>query len=186
MIGGIKIMAKNNSLKVLEYAEWYESKGFLNSNERRIYMKDTDMNILRSIIYPIAYDVKKVKFKTDVPFPLILPTLDKYPIYVIEKASFTLIFLSYENYKGESCWEVSMHIKDHKYCDSRIKEFNKNYYSGLSYYKKPIKMIGMPSRFTYPKLDISEESSIQDFSIEFWGEENAILLLNFVELLLSR
>lgn len=171
---------KNNPLNVMEYYDWVATQGFKNSEEHHQYVPYQEQDFLQKIIYPMFYDYS-IQRKTCVPFPMVLKDHNSStPIYVIDNNYFTIIFFSYDNYDDEKSWEVSIHIKDHNFCDKRINEF-KTWYR--KHYKRLFaEMETMPKEFLYPKLELYGEE-VQDFCIEFWNETRDFMLFKIMDLL---
>ena len=133
------------------------------------------------MVYPMFYnDYDRKQFKTYIPFPLVLKDYSsKHPKYVIDNSYFTIVYFSYDNYDDEMCWEVSVHIKDHSYCDKRVKEF-KSWYA-RHYNRLFAEMENMPKCFLYPELNLYDAEA-KDFCIEFWNEGRDFMLFKLFDL----
>lgn len=170
---------ENSPLNIIEYKDWIVTQKFKDSEELHQYVSCQEQDFLQNVIYPMFYKHNS-QFKTSIPFPLILKDYSsKKPKYVIDDIYFTIIFFSYDNLDDEMCWEVSVHIKDHNFCNKRIKAF-KNWY--LTYYRPFSELKDMPEEFVYPALRIYDKK-VQDFSIEFWNSRRDFILFKLMDVL---
>jgi len=169
----------NSPLNIMEYSAWVSAQKFKNPYEHHQYVSREEQDFLQDVIYPMFYEDRK-KFKKSFPFPLVLENYSsRKPKYVIDNNYFTIVFFSYDNHDDEMCWEVSVHIKDHSFCDQRIKVF-KSWYA--EHYGKPsIKMAEMPESFLYPELKPYDDE-VQDFCIEFWNVGMDFMLFKLLDL----
>lgn len=178
---------KNDSpLNIMEYYDWVAAQKFEGPKEHHQYVSKEEQDFLQYVVYPMFYqDRERKQFKTSIPFPLVLKDYSsRHPKYVIDNSYFTIIFFAYDNYDDEMCWEVSVHIKDHNFCDERLLSFAKwfrRYHISDSrlYY---IHMDGMPKEFLYPKLELYG-NEVQDFCIEFWNTGRDFMLFKLLDLL---
>lgn len=172
---------KDSPLNIMEYYDWAVSQKFKDSEEHHKYVSHQEQDFLQNVVYPMFYKNCKVKqFKTYIPFPLVLKDYStRYPKYVIDNDYFTIIFFTYDNYDSEMCWEVSVHIKDHNFCDERIKEF-KSWYA-KHYDRLFAEMEEMPKRFMHPELKLYDDE-VQDFCIEFWNDGRDFMLFKLMDL----
>ena len=161
---------KRSPLKISEYSIWVAKQKFEDPKEHHKHVPIEEQEFLQTVIYPMFYfDPCRRKYKSIVPFPLVLTDYStRYPIYVIDNQYYTIVFFSL-NTNYNSSWQISFHIKDHWFCDKRIKEFRKwyaRYYCDS--YRNVLKSEEMPKRFKYPALDIANEVEVEkDFCIEF-------------------
>lgn len=171
---------KKESLNTMEYYEWVAQQKFENSKEHHQYVSYQEQDFLQKVIYPMFYHYN-TPFKTTIPFPLVLREhSSRKPKYIIDTNFFTIVFFSYDNWDDEMCWEVSVHIKDHDFCDKRINEF-KSWYS--KYYERLFaEMKTMPEEFLYPKLNLYN-MKVEDFCIEFWNNGRDFMLFKLFDLL---
>lgn len=169
----------NRPISTMEYFDWVAAQKFKNSQEHHLYVSEEEQNFLQYVIYPMFYHDST--FETPIPFPIVSKTYStRYPKYVINNEHFTVFFFSYDNYDDEKCWEVSVHIKDHEFCDIPIREF-KSWYSD-HYSTVYCEMEGMPKRFLYPKLN-PYSKDVEDFCIEFWNYGRDFMLFKLLDLL---
>lgn len=169
---------KNESpLSIMEYFDWVGAQKFKCPEEHHQYVSKQEQDFLQHVVYPMFY--RKENFKTSIPFPLILKNFSK-PKYVIDNEYFTIIFFSRRNYDYERFWEVSVHVKDHDFCDKPITEF-KSWYR-KHYYRLFAEMVDMPEMFNYPQLNLYD-NSVKDFCIEFWNDERDYLFFKLLDLL---
>ena len=172
---------KTNPPNVMEYYDWVAAQKFQNSDEHHKYVSLQEQDFLQKVIYPMFYTSRNSQFKSSIPLPLVLKDHStKKPIYVIDNNYFTIVVFSYDNYDYEKCWEVSVHIKDHDFCDGKINEF-KRWYS-KHYGRLFAEMETMPKEFLYPELNI-HSNTVQDFCIEFWNEGRDCMLFKLFDLL---
>lgn len=173
---------KDSSLNIMEYYNWVAAQNFAGPQEHHKYVSKEEQDFLQYVVYPMFYkDREQKQFKTSIPFPLVLKDYSsRHPKYVIDNNYFTIIFFSYDNYDDEMCWEVSVHIKDHSFCDERIKEF-KSWYA-KHYDRLFAEMAEMPECFLYPKLKPYDDE-VQDFCIEFWNNGRDFILFKLLDLL---
>ena len=168
---------KNIQLNIMEYFDWVAGQKFKDSQELHQYVSKEEQDFLQYVVYPMFY---RNQFKTSESFPLVLKDYStKHPKYVIDNHYFTIIFFTYNNYDDEMCWEVSFCIKDHNFCDERIKEF-KFWYA--NYYGRVFsEMEAMPKRFLHPELELYDER-VQDFCIEFWNNGRNFMFFKLLDL----
>lgn len=175
---------KENRLNIMEYYDWVAAQKFKNPEEHHQYVSHQEQDFLQNVIYPMFYN-RHTQFKTYIPFPMVLKDHStRKPMYVIDNNFFTIIFFSYDNWDDERCWEVSVHVKDHDFCDKRLLSFAKWYrryciYDPRLYY---IKMEGMPKEFLYPELNFYGKE-VQDFCIEFWNNGRDFMLFKLFDIL---
>ena len=175
---------KGNQMAILEYGEWLSVTPhfpFGDFNELRKVFSKQEEDFLRMVIYPMFYREYDYKARNRPPFPLILKDYSEdRPRFVVDLSYFTAVFFSYYDPKSDEwCWEVSFHIKDHNYCDERVKEF-KSWYN-RRYSMTFAEMNEMPEEFLYPKLNVFEEE-VKDFCIEFWGPGRDCQLFKLLDL----
>ena len=168
----------------MEYSQWYTQK-FKSFRELYQYVSDKEELFLQKVIYPMFYRDKHGEthlFKYT--FPIVSKTYStRNPKYVIDNEYFTIVFFSYiyaDEDTDEACWEVSMHIKDHLFCDIPIQEFKSWYEDHYQFVWAEMK--GMPKRFCFPKLNLNSKE-VDDFCIEFRNEERDFLLFKLFDLL---
>lgn len=184
---------KDNLPNILEYYDWVAAQKFSGPSEHHQYVPKEEQDFLQRVIYPMFYDISiQNQFKTHVPFPLVLKenTRSKDPKYVIDNSHFTIIFFSdyqmywYEDDADDLYWEVSVHIKDHRFCDKRIKEF-KSWYT-KSYHGRFVpnreRFVSFGEDAMYPKLNLYEDK-VQDFSIRFLGIGMNFMLFKLMDIL---
>lgn len=177
-------------LNIMEYYDWVAAQKFQNPQEHHRYVSYQEQDFLQKVIYPMFYKKEKTSFRTSLPFPLVLKDHStRKPIYVIENEFLTIVFFSYDNFDDEICWEVSVHVKDHEFCDKRLisfaQWFREHYvYDSILYH---IEMDGMPKDFLYPKLNFFPElyqgKTVNDFCIEFWNSGRDFMLFKLFDLL---
>lgn len=175
---------KENPLNVMEYYDWVAAQKFKNSEEHHQYVSYQEQDFVQNIIYPMFYN-QRTQFKTTIPFPLVLKDYStRKPMYVIDNNFFTIVFFSHDNWDDEMCWEVSVHVKDHDFCDERLlsfaKWFRRYHISDPRLYY--IQMEGMPKEFLYPELKFYGKE-VQDFCIEFWNTGRDFMLFKLLDLL---
>ena len=172
---------KDSQLNIMEYYDWVATQKFEGPQEHRKYVSKEEQDFLQYVVYPMFYkDHEQEQLKTSIPFPLMLKDYNsKHPKYVIDNNYFTIIFFLYDNYDDEKCWEVSVHIKDHSYCDERIKEFKLWY--AEHYGKLYAEMAEMPECFLYPKINLYDDE-VKDFCIEFWNNGRDFMLFKLLDL----
>lgn len=172
---------KDSPLNIMEYNDWVTAQNFEGPSEHHKYVSEQEQDFLQYVVYPMFYKGRELKrFKTSIPFPLVLKDYSsRHPKYVIDNNYFTIIFFSYDNYDDEMCWEVSVHIKDHGFCDERVKEF-KSWYD-KHYERVFAEMAEMPECFLYPKLKLHDDE-VQDFCIEFWNYEKDFIFFKLLDL----
>lgn len=172
---------KGSLLNIMEYYDWVAAQKFKNPQEHHQYVSQKEQDFLQHVIYPMFYKGRKLdQFKTSIPFPLVLKDYSsRYPKYVIDNNYFTIIFFAYNGHYDEMCWEVSVHIKDHSFCDERIKEFK--YWYSKHYDRLYSEMAEMPKRFLHPELKVYDDE-VQDFCIEFWNKERDFMLFKLLDL----
>lgn len=168
----------------MEFQGWLTASKFKNPEQMHKTLSRKDEKFLRYVIYPMFYRPGYgEKYNSLFSFPLVNKTYStrKCPIFVIDNEYFTIVFLLHvDSFEGEDCWEVSLHIKDHNWCDERIKEFKKWY---LYHYRIVFcEMNEMPNRFIFPELDIFSEKT-EDFCIEFWNEGKEFMLFKLFDIL---
>lgn len=173
---------KDSLLNIMEYYDWVSAQEFEGSKEHHKYVSREDQDFLEYVVYPMFYkDHIPNQFKTSSPFPLVLKDYSsRHPKYVIDSNYFTIIFFLYDNDDDEMCWEVSVHIKDHDFCDKPVKEFKAWYnkhYDGILF----AEMAEMPDCFLYPKLNLYDDE-VQDFCIEFWNNGRDFMLFKLLDL----
>lgn len=170
---------KERPLNIMEYFNWTMAQNFTGPQEHHKYVSQEEQDFLQYVVYPMFYRNRE-QFRSLFPFPLVLEDYSsRYPKYVIDNKYFTIIFFSHNNYDEEVCWEVSVHIKDHNFCDERVKEF-KSWYA--KYYTRLFaEMAEMPKCFRYPKLNLYE-NKVQDFCIEFWNNGRNFMLFKLLDL----
>ena len=177
--------SSNRPISIMEYYDWVASQQFKDSKEHHQYVSQQEQDFLQYLIYPMFYrDNKEWQFGSPLPFPLVLKTYStKKPKYVIDNEYFTCVFFSYENAEAEVCWEVSLHIKDHDFCDISIKDF-KEWYKDHYWDFFPVfnDLKGMPKRFLYPDLDVNSKT-VDDFCVEFWGFSRDFMFFKLLDLL---
>ena len=173
---------KDSTLNIMEYYNWVAAQNFSGPQEHHKYVSKEEQDFLQYVVYPMFYkDLEQKQFKTSIPFPLVLKDYSsRHPKYVIDNNYFTIIFFSYDNGDDEICWEVSVHIKNHSFCDERIKEF-KSWYA-KHYDRLFAEMAEMPECFLYPKLKPYDDE-VQDFCIEFWNNGRDFILFKLLDLL---
>lgn len=169
--------------KVTEYLGWVTEQKFESAEELYKSASREELDFLQMIVYPMFYSKYfGEQFRSSYPFPLILKdySTKAKPIYVINNNFYTIIFFSKETLDGKECWKVSFHVKDHFFCDERIREFKIWYkkYCGIIY----TETVGMPSEFDYPALNLCTEE-VEDFCIEFWNRERNYILFKFFDLM---
>ena len=170
---------ENIPLSIIEYYDWVASQKFQNPEEHHKIVPRQEQDFLQDVVYPMFYK-NNDQFRTRFPFPLVLKDYSaQTPKYVIDNNFFTIIFFSYDNWDDEKCWEVSVHIKDHDFCDEKVNEF-KNWY--LKHYDRLFaEMESMPKEFLYPKLSLCNEQ-VDDFCIEFWNKGKDFMLFKLFDL----
>ena len=175
---------KENPLNVMEYRDWVVAQKFKNFEEHHMYVSYQEQDFLQNIIYPMFYE-DTTQFKTTIPFPLVLKDHStRKPKYVVENNFYTIVFFSYDNGDDEMCWEVSVHIKDHDFCNEKLLSFTRwfrRYYIDVPvlYY---IEMAEMPKEFLYPNVNFHGEKA-EDFCIEFWNKGRDFMLFKLLDLL---
>ena len=168
----------------MDFQGWITSSGFKNPDEMHKSLSHKNERFLRYTIYPMFYNTASPEERYNIfSFPLVNKTYStrKRPIFVIENNYYTIVFLLHIDwFEGEGCWEVSVHIKDSKWCDAKISEFKR----WLRYYYPEMfcEMNEMPERFKFPKLDIFS-SETEDFCIEFWNEGKEFMLFKLFDCL---
>ncbi len=173
-----------NPPNVMEYYDWIVAQGFKTQEEHHRYVSRQEQDFMQNVVYPMFYK-EKAHFKTPIPFPMVLKDYSSERLkYVINNAFFTIIFFSYDNLDGEVCWEVSVHVKNHDFCDERILSFKKWF---MQYYCNDervysIQMEEMPKEFLFPRLDFYDDK-VQDFCIEFWNSGRDFMLFKLLDLL---
>lgn len=175
---------KENQLNVMAYYEWLATQEFHNFQEHHRYVSYQEQAFLQQVIY-LMFSNHRTQFITPTSFPLVLKDYStEKPMYVIDNNSLTIVFFSYNNLDDEMCWEVSVHIKDHNFCDERLlsfaKWFRRYYISDPRFYH--IQMDGMPKEFLYPELKFYSKE-VQDFCIEFWNTGRDFMLFKLFDLL---
>ena len=175
---------KERPLSVMEYYDWVATQKFESYEEHHQYVSCQEQDFLQNVIYPMFYK-QSTQFKTPIPFPMVLKDHStKKPLYVIDNDFFTIVFFSYDNFDDEMCWEVSVHVKDHDFCDEKLlsfaKWFRRYYIFDLRMYS--IQMEEMPKEFLYHELNFYGEE-VQDFCIEFWNEGRDFMLFKLLDLL---
>ena len=175
---------QKNTPNVMEYYDWVAAQKFKNPEEHHQYVSSQEQDFLQNTIYPMFYS-RITQFKTPFPFPMVLKDHStRKPKYVIDNVFFTIVFFSYDNLDGEMCWEVSVHIKDHSFCDAKLLSFERwyrRYYLGDPRLYS-IEMKGMPEEYLYPKLNFCSED-VEDFCIEFWNNRRDFMLFKLLDLL---
>ena len=174
---------KKKTPNIMEYYSWVASQKFKNPKEHHLYVSYQEQDFLQKVIYPMFY--QDTHFKTTYPFPLVLKDYSsRNPMYAIDTRFFTIVFFSFGYLDGEMCWEVSVHVKDHDFCDEKILSFAKwyreHYIPDIRLYF--IDMEKMPEEFLYPKLNFYSKE-VQDFCIEFWNEGRDFMLFKLFDLL---
>lgn len=172
---------KDSTVNIMEYYDWVAAQKFTGPKEHHKYVSKEEQDFLQHVIYPMFYkECEERQFKTTIPFPLVLKDYSsRHPKYVIDNQYFTIIFFSYDNGDDEICWEVSVHIKNHSFCDERIKEF-KSWYA--KYYGRLFtEMAEMPECFLHPELKLYD-FEVQDFCIEFWNKGRDFKLFKLLDL----
>ena len=165
------------------FQEWITASGFKNSSEMHEHVSSEEEEFLRYTVYPMFYKCSfDDKYNSVFCFPLVSKTYGKKdPKYVIDNEYFTIVFFHFIDYfEGEDCWEVSFHVKNHKYCDEKIKEFK--YWYAIHYDNLYADLKGMPKRFVFPRLDLYD-SEVNDFCIEFWNAGKDFMLFKLFDLL---
>lgn len=171
---------KGSPPNIMEYHDWVVTRKFSNSEEQHRHITVEEEEFLQTTIYPMFYENNDNQFKTYSPFPLILEDYStKNPKYVIDNKYFTIVFFSYHN-DNETCWELSMHIKNHKYCDERIDEFKFWFSKHCNRVSADEK--NMPEEYMYSKLNIYSHQ-IEDFYIEFWNEGRNYMMFKLMDAL---
>ena len=172
---------KDSPLNIMEYYDWVAAQKFEGPQEHHQYVSKEEQDFLQYVVYPMFYqDCERKQFKTSIPFPLVLKDYSsRHPKYVIDNSYFTIIFFAYDNYDDEMCWEVSVHIKDHSFCDERIKEF-KSWYA-KHYDRLFAEMADMPKHVLHPDLKLDDDE-VQDFCIEFWNNGRDFKLFKLLDL----
>lgn len=172
------------SPEIMEYPDWLVSQTFQSSEEHHSYVSSHELNFLQNVIYPMFYGWNSTEFKTARPFPLVLKDSNTgNPIYVIDNIFFTIVFFSCENLNSKKGWKVSVHVKNHNFCNEPLCSFAQwfleHYVDPKNYY---IDMGGMPKEFLFPELDFCNEE-IQDFCIDFWDDTQDFMLFKLLDLL---
>ena len=173
-------------IEFLEYSEWVTSKKFHDSTEHRKFITRETERFLQNHVYSAFYNPHLATFKRSIPFPLVVKDDSRYPKFIVDNDLFTTVFYTAQSRNHGRGWVVSFHIKEHHFCDSRIRDFRKwlkkKYPNILT---REMKFEYMPKKFCYPKLQrgsVKKNSYEQDFCIELFSDEKCDeLLLKFFE-----
>ena len=181
----MSLETKGNPLNIMEYYDWVKSQRFRNTDEHHQYVPYQEQDFLQNVIYPMFYN-SSTQFETSIPFPMVLKNNStKKPIYVIDNDFFTIVFFSYDNNDDETCWKLSMHIKNHDFCDERIQSFRKWFAKyccfDIRFYDYG-SIGGFPKEFTYHRLILIDDD-VRDFGIEFWNKGRDFKLFKLLDLL---
>ena len=173
----------------MEYQNWVAEAKFKDSKEHQEYVSRADEDLLQFVIYPMFYRQYDLNgdnlYRTHSPFPLVLKKKNdvKHPIFVIDNQYFTIVFAKFmDYYEDEECWQVSFRIKDHNFCDKKIKEYKEWYcrhYDRIFTY-----LTDMPKRFVYDRLDFYDGNPKRqkNFCIEFKNYGKDCMLFKFMDL----
>ena len=170
-------------VEYFEYSPWVTSRKFQDAEEMRRYISREDERFLRGSIYPhFINQFVYQKFNSSIPLPLVLKEENtKKPKFVVDNDLFTMLFYRAKNRRHGNGWVISFHIKEHWFCDERIKNFRKwlkkNHGNILM---RDMNFKGMPSGFCFQKLHagtVKKDEPEKDFCIEIFSEEqcNSIL-----------
>lgn len=182
----VKTMSRKKYYPVstMEFQGWITASGFKDPEEMHTILSRADERFLRYTIYPMFYRPNhEDKYNSEFCFPLVNKTYSTKtcPKFVIDTDYFTIIFLLHNDwFEGEDAWEVSVHIKDHEFCDIPIQDF-KDWYR-RHYNRIFCEMNEMPKRFVFPCLDLYSRDA-EDFCIEFWNDGMDFMLFKLFDLL---
>ncbi|MBR3280321.1 MAG: hypothetical protein IKI57_00545 [Clostridia bacterium] len=176
-------MIPNKKVEYYEFSPWVNSRRFKDADELRSFISREDERFLRGTIYPHFINRFVYKnFNSSIPLPLVLKEETKKPKFIVDNDLFTMLFYKAKDRHHGSGWVISFHIKEHWFCDERIKNFRKwlkkNHGNILM---RNMSFKGMPSGFYYQKLyqgSVKKDALEKDFCIELFSEEHSDAILN--------
>lgn len=133
----------------------------------------TEEDFLKEVIFPMFYNSAGMENPDFYiyNFSCIMGTKHCSPIYSIDNRYMKIVFLTSCEHFGTPVWEVSVHIKNHSYCDRRLKKFRRwffKYYHEISDVEDYPVYDDMPLKFQYPGLKRNSEE-VNDFTMYLCG-----------------
>lgn len=111
---------------------------------------------------------------------------EKMPVYGVKNEKLEMIFLADTEVADDVAWEVALKIKDHEFCDVRIREFRKWYREKYSYHNRDRKkfltaILKIPKEYRSSVLDLYDQEEEKDFMMSFTGkgaQEKFLIFMN--------